>query len=461
MRAAVQAYQAYGKQPIEMVACAALSSTSLVCQGLADVGRDKNLIGPCSLDIVTIAVSGERKTAIDKRLRRAATLWQREKRDDDAPQIEEAEQRLAGWKATREGLLNKIKRLAGAKKPEDIAELKQFEQDLIELTKKRPPVPLFVKLFYEDITPERLATSLAEGWPSASLWSDEGALVIGSHSMSEEVALRFLGLLNRLWDGNPFDRDRQTSASAYIIGRRFTASLMLQPMVLSAWLAIGDGVVRGLGALARYLMTWPTSTMGTRLHVSGDLDCPELKAYDNRLHTLLELPLPLKDGALEPPVLFLSPPAFEMWRKFHDMVEVELGAHGKFGELPDFGAKIAEQAARIACIFHVFMHGPTGEISAETMRAGARVAFWHLHEARRIFDAVGYSGETGDAEHLLQWLLKRQNPNLLQKLQLGPYRLRGKKRRDAAIAVLVDHSLIRLEKHDGITRLVINPKGPA
>ena len=122
-----------------------------------------------------------------------------------------------------------------------------------------------------------------------------------------------------------------------------------------------------------------------------------------------------------------SAPAFEVWRKFHDRVEVELGSRGEFGELPDFGAKIAEQAARIACILHVFEHGPTGEIAVKTMHAGAQIAFWHLHEARRIFEIVG-SGETGDAEHLLQWLLKRQTaPSTGEVLQFGPYRLRSKK----------------------------------
>ena len=139
------------------------------------------------------------------------------------------------------------------------------------------------------------------------------------------------------------------------------------------------------------------------------------------MRELLDLPLPLKDGALEPPVLFLSSPAFEVWRKFHDQVEIELGAHGKFGELPDFGAKIASRPRELPACFHVFQHGPTGEIAAETMRAGARIAFWHLHEARRIFDTVGYLGETGDAEHLLEWLLKRQTPaSLREVLQLGP-----------------------------------------
>jgi hypothetical protein len=46
LRGAIQSYQAFGQQPLSMVACSALSAVSLACQGLADVDRDGNLRGP-------------------------------------------------------------------------------------------------------------------------------------------------------------------------------------------------------------------------------------------------------------------------------------------------------------------------------------------------------------------------------------------------------------------------------
>ena len=50
LRKAVEHYQAFGQQPMSLVASSALSAVSVACQGLADVGRDQNLIGPCSLN---------------------------------------------------------------------------------------------------------------------------------------------------------------------------------------------------------------------------------------------------------------------------------------------------------------------------------------------------------------------------------------------------------------------------
>ena len=327
-------------------------------------------------------------------------------------------------------------------------------------------MPPEVTLFHEDTTPERLAVSLANGWPSSSLWSDEAGLIVGSHAMSEEVALRFLALLNRLWDGNEFDRERETTTSAHIRGRRFTVSLMLQPHILGNLIAIGaadagsEGVARGGGALGRFLIAWPKTTIGERSYKAGDLDSPELKAFDQRLEQLLGVELPVDDdGALQPRQLPLSPKAFEVWRQFHDDVERELGRHGDFAALPDFGSKCAEQAARLACVFQMFANEHSKEVGARMMRAGTEVALWHLHEARRTLERIGTSGEVIDAQALLEWLHKREDePTLMQTLQFGPWRLRDKKRRDRAIQKLVEHGIARLRKRDGKTYLALNPK---
>jgi hypothetical protein len=460
LHGAVTAYQAFGRQPVEMVACSALAAASLACQGLVNVSRDGNLIGPCSLSFLNVAVSGERKTACDTRMRRAARGWQDRRRKEQEPAIRAAETRLAIWQGEKDGIAAKIKRLAGSTKPDDELDRDRLKNALAEHEKRRPKVPPWTRLFYEDITPEKLATLLADGWPSGSIWSDEGGLVVGSHAMSEDSALRFLGLVNRLWDGNPFDRDRETRACAHIRGRRLTTALMLQPGALAKLLATGDGIARGIGALARFLICWPTSTIGSRLYQAGDLNAPALLAFDARLHALLDAPLPLdEDGALEPPAIPLSRLAFEVWRRLHDTIEAELSGKGEFALLPDFGAKMADQAARIACIFHVFEHGPTGEIPHPTMHAAARLALWHLNEARRALELVGHSGETGDAQVLLDWLLESiKAPWIGDILRLAPARVRTKDRRDAAIAVLREHGLARPETKDGRQHLVVNPK---
>jgi uncharacterized protein DUF3987 len=87
IRAAVTTYQHYGQQPIPLVASSALSVAAFSTQGLVNVGRDRNLIGPISLNQAVIAESGERKTSADRRMKRPAQRWQEKFRTDHVAEV--------------------------------------------------------------------------------------------------------------------------------------------------------------------------------------------------------------------------------------------------------------------------------------------------------------------------------------------------------------------------------------
>ncbi len=463
MRDAVTDVCAYGQQPGALVACSALATASLATQALADVARTPSLVGPIGLNLLMVAESGERKTTADRRMARAIRQWQQLRRANQRAEHEQQKDRRAIWTAKRDGLLAAIKKAVGAAKREERDKTEELEAALQGMGPMPVVDPLPV-LFMEDTNPEALSIDLANGWPSSSLWSDEGGLVVGGHGMSEEAITRYLSLLNRLWDGNPFTRRRSTRESVELRGRRFTASLMMQAQVVSKLLAAGDGVSRENGFLARFLIAWPRSTMGTRLYRPGSTETPALAVWDERLTQLLEMPLPVDPEAdlpmvLKPPVLPLSQAAFERWRSFFDDVECELGIRGELGDLTDFGAKAGDHAARIAAVLHVLVHGPAGEIGPELMEAGVEIAAWHLHEARRLFGMIGRDGVATDAEALLSWAMEEpEAPSMKRILQFGPSRVRAKERRDAAIAKLTEHGLARVVKEARAERLMVNPE---
>jgi hypothetical protein len=399
IRNAVSVYQSFGQQPIPLVASSALSVAALATQPLMNVGRDKNLIGPISLNLITIAESGERKTSADRRMRLSAQQWQQEFRERRVAEVAEADSRLAAWQAERDGVLSKIKSASGGKPDKSGLNIVELKTALAHLEAHKPHKAIMPALFYEDVTPEALAQEIAAGWPSAALWSDESALVVGSHGMSDDSALRYFGLLNRFWDGNSFERFRATAKSFTVAGRRLTCSLMMQHVVLCQLIGAAGGVARGVGFLARFLVAWPHSTMGTRLYREADLNAPALANWDAKIKKLLSLPLPADDKnmALDPPTIFLSSEARARWVEFHDDIENELDRAGEFGEVPDFAAKAAENAARMAAIFWVVENGPSGDVDAETMDAAAALASWHLHEAKRIFYALKVPQAVADA----------------------------------------------------------------
>jgi len=468
IRAAVSAYQYFGQQPIPLVAGSALSVAALATQGLVNVGRDRNLIGPISLNVAVIAESGERKTSADRRMARAARRWQQDFRTSHGNEAAEAASRVAAWQAEREGLLAKIKAAAGGRISKDGLSLEGLKQALTMLEMNRPREPVMPTLFYEDVSPEALGEQLSKGWPSASVWSDEAALVIGSRGMvSNDSALRYFGLLNRFWDGLGFERFRTTAKSFTITGRRLTCSLMMQYAVLWQLLGAAGGVARGTGFLARFLLAWPASTMGARDYRAGNLDAPELATWDARVTSVLSQPLPNtpKEIALDPPTLFLSHEARARWVAFHNAAERELGRLGEFSDVADFAAKVAENAARIAGVMWVFEHGPAGTIDAATMDAAAAIASWHLYEARRLTGATKTPRTVTDAMILVAWM---QKPDASGKprgsiaprdiLRQGPSRLRDRIRRDAAVKLLLESKqLLEVQSTTG-TILRLNPR---
>jgi hypothetical protein len=469
LRDAVEEYAKYGQQPIPLIATSALSAVSLAAQGLADVARDEHLCGPSSLYFLIIAISGERKTSADNWFKSPLRAWMTTRCDVMQPEVDAATAALAAWKAEHDGLLAKIKTASGKAATKDGVSIEDLRADLIALEQAKPAEVVVPRLFYEDANNPTLAADLANDWPSASLWSDEAGLIVGAHGMSADMAMGYIGLLNRLWDGNPFDRDRSTARRARMRGRRFTVSLMAQPIVIERLLTLADGVSRGMGLIARFLVTWPTSTIGTRKYRRAP-QMPAIEQVRQRLTELLNMPLPLDPEnptimALAPPMLRFTGRAQKLWESFHDDVEAELGRNGQYADVADVGAKVAENAARMAGDFHVLAHGPAGKIDSKTLFRAIKVVSYHLYEARRVLTAFDKSESITDAERFLGWLWRqpaRTPPtpiNLRNVLRVGPRTLRDVKRRDAAVEVLAEHHhLIPCNEAGKPRRYILNPR---
>jgi len=457
---AVIDYHGYGQQPVPLIACSALAASSLAAQGLADVARDDVLIGPISLNIAVVGVSGERKTSADRIFGRAAREWQSKRREEMAGEVEAAKSKKVAHAAECEGLVAKIRANAGKQARAEVVDLDKMKSDLCALQSAAPVEPIVPRLHYEDVNAESLAQSIALGWPSSSLWSDEGGLIVGSRGMGDEGLMRFLGLLNRLWDGLPFERDRTVAKSFAIRGRRFTSNIMAQPDVMGRLLKAGSGLSRGTGFLARFLVAWPESTMGTRLYVPP-ASLSRMARFDARITELLDHPLPIDDSdmVLKPPVLRLDAPAFPVWTDYFNSVEAQIGKAGDYLDVPDFAAKSADNAARLAAIFHIVERGPAGSIDAETMERGCAVAAWHLHEAKRLMGRADVPQALSDARTLLAWMLEKGGKvPLVSILNAGPAALREKKRRDAAVERLIETGNARVGKEGRTDVLTINPK---
>lgn len=458
VRDAIQEVEDFVQAPTALIAASALSAVSTAVQGLISVERDDGLRGPASLYFLTLAASGERKTSADKCFTQAIRQWEAEQKEALKPALAEYRALETEWVCVEEGYKQAIKKAAQGMMLDRHAgeELKRHELN-------RPNAPRVPSVLRSDDTPEALGVALTR-WPVASIMSNEAGIIFGSHAMNPDSAMRNLAALNTCWDGEQLKRDRTTTQSIDVEGMRVTMGLMVQPTTLQAFMDKSGGLARGIGFIARFLVAHPDSTQGTRFYKKRQPGAPAQTAFNARVKQLLDIPAQVDaEGKLTTTYLTLSPEAFDVWARFHDEVEEELGIGRDYYNVQDVASKAADNAARLAACLHTFSDRigvPT--ISAESMSAGAELMRWHLNEALRFCRLVAIPPSLRKAEMLEHLLVDNAYggtvlvpTRTVKQTAPAPIRNAGA---DEAFSVLEDHNRAKLIKQGQRTFYCLNPE---
>lgn len=110
VREAVWEVQRNTQAPLGLIASSALTSMSLAMQGLANVQRMNGLESPVSLWFLTLAESGERKTAVDSKFLGVIREFEAEQAGRFTGQMSAYEAAMAAWKIEEKALLHAIKK---------------------------------------------------------------------------------------------------------------------------------------------------------------------------------------------------------------------------------------------------------------------------------------------------------------------------------------------------------------
>ncbi len=428
LRPAAEAIRRVIQAPEAIIGGALLAAASLAAQALANVVIDDRSI-PLSLWLLNVAESGERKSAVDNEVMRAAREHERELADlYDAEKLTH-DAALAEYSARCEAAKADFKKSKGKGLAEALEELGP-----------PPPAPLIPRVTAADFTAEGLFKLLAAGYPSIGAFTDEAALVFGGHGMTKETVMRTAGALCRLWDRGELDRVRSGDGAQKLYGRRFAMHLLAQPII--ARRALSDDVLAGQGFLARCLLAWPHGTAGSRPYVAESLGTdPAILQLRARLLRLHRESLPLADGKtqeLAPRALSLTTEAFNQWRELHDAIEEGTAEGGPFAQVKPWASKTAEQALRIAGVLAMTENSAARQIEVETIRRAGELALWHLSESVRLAGTAELSLEVRNAEALLGWCHETGRQYLYSRaaLRLGPSCIRERKLFSNAMAVL-------------------------
>jgi Protein of unknown function (DUF3987) len=407
--------------PSAIAAQSVLAAAALAVQAHANIQTPFGQTKPISCFFVTIAESGDRKTACDEIAAKAV-------------QEREADLRLqydidvVGYNADKRAYDAAIKKAQSGKV--DRATIRRN----VEAVGAEPSEPLIPMLVCDEPTFEGLTKLFYRGHPSLGIFSGEGGAFIGGHGMAEEARLRTATGLSSFWDGTPIKRVRGSEGASILVGRRLSMHLMLQPVV--ADLLFEDELIGGQGLLSRFLMVRPDSIAGSRLSRQEQTTTPlHLAAYRDRLAACLAAKVPLLElrrNELHPRVLMLSEEAAQLWRDFSDHVERQLKPDAALAPVAPLANKLAEHAGRLAAVMTLFDDLAATEISGETFARALEIAQFYAEEALRMYGTGGINPLLRNAEKLRCWLLNawsERNIGLRHICRFGPGSIR-----DAATA---------------------------
>ncbi|WP_299351572.1 DUF3987 domain-containing protein [uncultured Shimia sp.] len=447
LQSAVEAAHDITQAPIAIAAQSALSVASLAVQAFADVETMHGL-APISLYCLTVAQSGERKSATDKVLMAGLKDFEREQAAEYRDDLNAWKGAQALWKADHDKIMGEFKKKSGNR---------VAAQADLDALGEEPPAPLSPNLTSTEPTLEGLHKLYASGQPALGVFSDEGGQFLGGHAMSSDNRLKTVAGLSALWGGDPINRTRAGDGASTLYSRRLAAHLMVQPIVARPLLS--DPVASGQGFLARFLITEPPSAIGHRLK-RGHSEFSSLAelAFAQRLKSILCTPKPTADDnpqELMPRQLPLSSAAKELLWRYYQQVEKAQASGGEFAGITAFASKSPEQAARIAGALTLWDDLSANEVTPETMAHALTLAGYYLSEAKRLAEAAEVSTEIDQAEQLRLWLLhdwpaiarsmKRSPDTILlgDVSQRGPNSLRVTKTAKSYLAILETHGWVR------------------
>lgn len=433
LKAAVEAIADMTQCDHAIAAGSVLGAASLAVMAHADVVLPHGQIVPTSLYLVTLAESGDRKSAADD-LAMAAVR---------AAEVAGQEARRAQW-----GDYCRAKEAWQAAKAE-MVKIHRKDRAKLEAALKalgdepRPPLDPFIVVTEPTIA--GLEKTFLAARPALGLFSDEGGQMLGGHAMRDESRLHTLTALNNLWQGKPIKRTRAGDGNSLMNGRRLALHLMFQPGIAPKLL--GDAEAISTGLVARLLVAAPPSRPGQRLFKMPDAKSAAVVAqFSERLAKLLARWPHHPDDlqCLEPKPLDLNAGATAHWIAFHDACQERVRPGGDWEAIRSWGEKAPEQAARLAGVLVMVDNPEAQAVDSLSMMQAIRLIEHYGAEVARLAGRPMLDAKTFEAAKLLDWIKVKgwQRFPLQHVYQLGPAGLRTAAQARDACERLVEHGYL-------------------
>jgi hypothetical protein len=358
---------------MELIGPSALGLAAAAIQDLIDVLRPNCAPSSTALFIALVAGSGEGKDT-------AAAPFVKPIVDFQAEADESFAHALHGYEASLEAR-RIARRLLAEEMEKDIRDGgtgMAAQQKLAAHLADEPRPPKAPKVIFADATLAAVRTTLCDRWRSGIFFSMEASGLLNGRLGAE------FAFWNDGWGGAPIFVDRVLGGARSVSDPRVGMVLGIQPEPFRRFLRRRGSEVHDSGFTARYLMSFPPSTKGTRLIRMQANEKYALQAYGDRVTELL------KEGAKRTAAgqprgkLCLSTPAAAYFVDIYNELQRLMAPGQPYFDISGQAAKAAENVARVAAVLHV-IDGMQGDIGYDTIRRAAMIVQWHTDQFMRMF----------------------------------------------------------------------------
>lgn len=443
LRAFVQGLARETQTPVDLAALLALSACAGALAGKVRVQARPGWVEPLNLYTLTAMNPANRKSAVF-----ASTCEPLE--EIERALIEEKRDEIAQAESEYRMLEERRNRLEkDAARTDDPAERGSKKEEAISLAQELAAlkVPAQPRLICADVTPERLASLLAEQGGRMCLFSPEGDLF-------DMLAGRYTGgapnfdVILKGHSGDALRVDRR-GRSEHVPRPALTIGLTVQPDVIRG--LVDKPGFRGRGLIGRFLYSLPKSTVGRRRIDPEPLENEVRQTYEKNVKELARLEAAQDyDGLPVARMLYLTAEANFLLKEFEAELEPQLAEDCELGAIADWAGKLAGAVVRIVSILHLADHAqrlsPWPErIAAETMSRAINVGRYLIPHARAAFAEMGADVQIDNAQRLLRWIERTGQRSFTKREAHQAHKGRFKKVTDIepALELLEAHGYIR------------------
>lgn len=367
-----------------------ISTMAGATHGLANIEAAAGMVLPLSAVIIIVANSGDGKSLCEKMTKEGFRRFDAEMEERFVLEKASRQSELDAHDAIRKGILKKIKQSA----QDDDGVHRELQDELVEHDKARPSPPMCVRTYFSDATFAGLVSALGR-WPIVSYSNDEASFLV-ENRLGDAISF-----INSCFSGTPLNQETGRSRVS-ISEPRLNMLIQMQQSVFDRMHQKYGERLADEGFYARAISCYSIPRpLGAGARKSPSWTGIEL--FNERSYELLKASV--GDDGKPVPKKTLRFDAEAQWVFDQERARVNSLRQpgGYLQPFPALAAKIPENIAKLAAIFHTF-DKLEGDISQSTLRNAMNIYGWYVDEHIRIFSPQpAPPQEYEDALKLMVW----------------------------------------------------------